>query len=263
MAAQLNAPRSECDVDYPAPPGLLALARPIFLRWELLRIPYNAILVMATILIAGPVNLLQIDLLREVMLGAVVANVLYYAGPVAETYIRWLGLNQDWVRWPLFGGGTVLTIVIAAVELDAKLSPAFGLTAQASFSTKEISGTAVERINAVKTQLARHKAPPTALTDAHYLLEQFGDGALGPSDFHMYYAIKVTPADAPLWMQGLAPLANKPEYAAPKQPREWWITPEAFESLQFYEAKPYTGRENGWIGVDPASGRIFVFSFTM
>jgi len=264
MTGQLETLHASADTGTDSSPrfGLLAVARPIFLRWELLRIAFNAILVVATIWLAGLENVLEPRLLLMIVEGAVVANVLFFAGPIAETYFHWLGVRQVWVRLGLFAMGTTLTIAVAAMELNNQHLPTHGKPT--SFSTMEISGPPQERIAAITRQLSLHKAPPTALLDARYLQEQTGDGVLGPSDYRTFCRIDVAPADIPRWTADLTPLTTKPDHATPKKNlRDWWVTPDGFESLQFYEAKPFTGRVNGWIGVDPNTGRIFIFSFTM
>ncbi|MEO8270952.1 MAG: hypothetical protein ABI557_14610, partial [Aureliella sp.] len=54
--------------------------------------------------------------LRTIILiieGAIVANACYFAGPITETYVRWLGYEGKWIRWFLFLGGTLLTAILA------------------------------------------------------------------------------------------------------------------------------------------------------
>jgi hypothetical protein len=244
--------------------GLFAIARHVFLRWELLRIPFNVILAVATIWILGLDEALAPQRFLLLLEGAFVANVLYFAGPIGETYFRWLGVGRVWVRFGLFVLGTTVSVALVVIALK---DPQLAVQAQGkptSFSTMEVSGPPQERVTAVTRQLSLHKAPPTALLDARYVQEQTGDGVLGPSDYRTFCRIDVAPADVPRWIADLTPLTTKPDHAAPKKNIwEWWITPEGFESLEFYEAKPYTGRVNGWIGVDPNTGRIFIFSFTM
>jgi len=62
-------------------------------------------------------------LLRLIVLGAVVANVAYFAGPTVETYVRWLGYNRAWPRWVMFIGGTLMSIVLAIGVLATELLP--------------------------------------------------------------------------------------------------------------------------------------------
>jgi hypothetical protein len=130
-------------------------------------------------------------------------------------------------------------------------------------SVYESTGTSVQRVSDVSAIIAKHKAPPTAILDAHFVEEQIGDGVLGPSDFRTFYFIKVAPQDVSQWTQILAPLGATAEYDAPAQPRDWWIARDSFASLQFYKPSTLTGRSLGWIGVSQQAGRIYIFTFTM
>lgn len=130
-------------------------------------------------------------------------------------------------------------------------------------SVREVTGTAVERVAGVTAIFAKHKAPPTAMADAHFLEEQIGDGVLGPSDYRAFYAIQVAPQDVTKWMSMLAPLGEPAEYAQPAQSCAWWVSREEFTSLEFFKTENLTGRHHGWIGVSPQTGQIFIFTFTM
>jgi hypothetical protein len=126
----------------------------------------------------------------------------------------------------------------------------------------EITGDRTKRVASVSVIIARQQPPPTAILDAHLVEEQLGDGEMGPSDFRTFCVLEVAPLDVPPWTQLLTPIAARVEYAAPAEPRDWWIARDAFASLQFYEPDPLTGRLYGWIGVSPQTGRIYIFSFT-
>ena len=103
--------------------SLLAIARSVFLAWEKLRIAYLIILAIITVLLTGVTGILNLRLLRLIVLGAVVANVAYFAGPTVETYVRWLGYNRTWPRWVMFIGGTLISIVLAIGVLATELLP--------------------------------------------------------------------------------------------------------------------------------------------
>ncbi len=145
---------------------------------------------------------------------------------------------------------------------------AFALTAcnrnsPTNFSVHEVTGTSTQRVADVSAIITKHKAPPTAILDAHLVEEQTGDGGLGPSDFRAFYVVEVAPQDVPRWTQILTPLAGTAAYGTPAEPRDWWIARDAFASLKFYEPDTLTGRVHGWIGVAPQTGRIYIFTFTM
>jgi ABC-type branched-subunit amino acid transport system permease subunit len=101
--------------------SLLPIARSVFLAWEKLRIVYVIILAFITILLAGATGIFNLALVRLIVLGAVVANVAYFAGPTIETYVRWLGYNRNWPRWVMFIGGTLLSIILEIVLLATEL----------------------------------------------------------------------------------------------------------------------------------------------
>ncbi len=48
---------------------------------------------------------------------AVVANVLYLAGPAVDSYIRWLGYRESWPRMAMFTVGTAFSALLAIVIL--------------------------------------------------------------------------------------------------------------------------------------------------
>jgi hypothetical protein len=81
------------------------------LRWERLRVLYNLLLVGLVLLPTG--GSFQLPSLREVpvlAVGAVLANLCFMAGPVAEAYLSWLGLRSRWVTAGLFAGGLLVSI---------------------------------------------------------------------------------------------------------------------------------------------------------
>ncbi len=133
-------------------------------------------------------------------------------------------------------------------------------------SSREICGTQPERIAAVSQLISKHAPLPGALLDAHFLEQQVGDGQLGPSDFTSFYALTVAPTDLAAWHSALAPIQppnTPPKYFTPKQPFPWWLTHDDFLRLKFYDPTSLTGRSNGWVGIAPDSGKIFVYVFTM
>ncbi|MEE3718090.1 hypothetical protein V2H45_15225 [Tumidithrix elongata RA019] len=149
-------------------------------------------------------------------------------------------------------------IIVCAIALTA-CSP----VSAPKTTTREITGTATQRVSDVSAILTKHKAPPSAILDAHFVEEQIGDGNFGPSDFRAFYILEVAPQDIPKWMQILTPLTNKPEYNALTESKNWWIARDVFPSLEFYKPEALTGRMHGWIGISRQTGRIYIFTFTM
>lgn len=112
--------------------ALAEIARPVFLEWERLRLVYIAILglVAITIVLVGQRDsiglwrgTIPIRLVVTVIKGAVVANLLFFAGPICETYIRWLGYEKRWVRWTMFACGTLLSVALTAAVLSTQAMP--------------------------------------------------------------------------------------------------------------------------------------------
>lgn len=95
---------------------MLIIAKPIFLKWERLRIIYNGILFVTLALVLFKANgaFLQIAknpiyFLVYLMYG-VGANICYFAGPTAETYMEWLGINKNYVTIVMFTIGVSISI---------------------------------------------------------------------------------------------------------------------------------------------------------
>ena len=96
-----------------ADPNLASIAKPVFLAWERLRVIYVLVLAVVSAVLLGPSGFMDSRLLFRLFEGAVAANVLFFAGPVGETYVHWLGFRQNWLRWVLFVSGTLLSVVLA------------------------------------------------------------------------------------------------------------------------------------------------------
>ncbi len=85
--------------------------RPVFLRWERLRVVYNALLLAVVLLPTGqPFRWPQPTEIPILLLGAVLANLCFLAGPVAESYLTWLGARSWLVSGFLFIGGVLISI---------------------------------------------------------------------------------------------------------------------------------------------------------
>jgi hypothetical protein len=102
--------------------NLASIAKPTLLAWEKLRILFIIVLGLVTVLRAGRESM-KPSMLLLIAEGAVIANVLYFAGPFAEAYARWLGYDGKWMRWLLFVAGTVLTAILAIAAIDSVWHP--------------------------------------------------------------------------------------------------------------------------------------------
>lgn len=111
------------DAKLPNDESLLSIAKTVFLAWEKLRVIYLCILTLLTFFLVGFSGMFNFSLMISIMFGAFFANAFYFAGPVIDTYIRWLGYTHSWPRWVMFVGGTILSIVLAIGVLGSQLLP--------------------------------------------------------------------------------------------------------------------------------------------
>ena len=90
--------------------------KPKLLKWEKIRVVYN--LVVGAFVLVGT-WLLHPGLLNSttywitLVEGALVANVCFFAGPLAEIYFAWLGARKSWITTVIAVCGILLTLVLA------------------------------------------------------------------------------------------------------------------------------------------------------
>ncbi len=115
-----DAPSSTADDGLNAPPpptsSTAEMLRSTFFLWEQLRLIYNLVLVVVVVTVTAwndPSKFLLPHFWGLVIPGAVVANLCFFAGPVADSYLRWLGLRHESVTAGIFTLGTLLAIVLA------------------------------------------------------------------------------------------------------------------------------------------------------
>jgi hypothetical protein len=98
--------------------------RRIFLRWERLRIVYNAALVVVVMALVAILYEPEIEwalLGWRCVVGAVIANLCFFAGPAAEAYLNWLGVRNRAVTAIFFLMGLVFSLGLAAITVMATL----------------------------------------------------------------------------------------------------------------------------------------------
>jgi hypothetical protein len=100
----------------------LADSRSVFLRWERLRLPYNAVLLLATgVFLAGLRDELLLpgapEVVAKLLVGGLLANVCFTAGPLVEAYAAWLGLRARFVTATLFALGTLISLPLVLLFL--------------------------------------------------------------------------------------------------------------------------------------------------
>jgi hypothetical protein len=103
--------------------SLLALAKRVFFAWEKLRVVYIALLVVETVALIGPLLLFDERIFFMVVEGAIVVNLFFFAGPVVETSIRWLGYERQWPRWAMFISGTGVTMAATSIAIFTDILP--------------------------------------------------------------------------------------------------------------------------------------------
>ena len=102
-------------------------ARSIFVRWERWRIAYNLVLTGLVLLLSAALAHADANwyhLAWHCTVGACVANVCYFAGPAAETYLAWLGYRWRGIMPMLFTSGLLFTMLLAAATVVETLAPA-------------------------------------------------------------------------------------------------------------------------------------------
>ena len=108
-------------LESPEPPdGTLGrIAKRTFLSWERMRIWYVGILGVQTILLGVLAKGIFFDwqFWMIVIEGAIAANLCFFAGPILETYVSWLGYPTKVLRWLLFIAGMGLSVLLVFVWL--------------------------------------------------------------------------------------------------------------------------------------------------
>jgi hypothetical protein len=111
-----SSPLAEPGKPVPSGQPLREIARATFLAWERLRMIYIAVLGVLTLLL-GWGSFGSFEYWLTVVGGAVVANVCFFAGPIVETYVTWLGYQGKWLRTSLFLIGTIFSCILAFAAL--------------------------------------------------------------------------------------------------------------------------------------------------
>jgi hypothetical protein len=98
--------------------------RQIFVRWERLRIVYNAALVALVVALVALIHDEETNWRRlgfQCLVGAAIANVAFFAGPATEAYLSWLGVRSRAVVVILFSMGLVFAMGLAAITVLTSL----------------------------------------------------------------------------------------------------------------------------------------------
>ncbi|MCB9673030.1 MAG: hypothetical protein H6736_11650 [Alphaproteobacteria bacterium] len=100
----------------------LAAVGAVVVRWEKLRVAYNLLLGLWTVLLTLPLLFrpwLSFTFLDIVFVGAIVANAAFTAAPLLESYITWFVGPNRFVSPVLFSLGTLFTMLLAAATVFA------------------------------------------------------------------------------------------------------------------------------------------------
>ncbi len=102
--------------------------RATFLQWEKLRVIYNVVLIALTCMMTfglKPELAMDPGFWLEAAVAGVAANFCFFAGPIVECYIRWLGYRSPILTYGIFGVGmafSCLVTLVAAVLVQSPLA---------------------------------------------------------------------------------------------------------------------------------------------
>lgn len=105
-------------------------AQSVFWAWERLRLWYNAVLILLTIIglsIFGVSELRPRRLVALLAFGAMIANVGFCIGPCLEGYLAWFGARRPVARLMVFAAGTLLSCLLASIVIMSLASPFAGI----------------------------------------------------------------------------------------------------------------------------------------
>lgn len=101
----------------PGDPDLSFLA-----GWERRRVLYNAVLA-AIVLVSSLMDLgrvfLDLVFWEFLIVAAFCANVCFCTGPIAEAYLRWIGIRREWLGGLLFGVGLLISVPLTFLSVAA------------------------------------------------------------------------------------------------------------------------------------------------
>lgn len=104
---------------------LLMEIRRVLRAWERLRLVYNALLTVLVVIFvfAFSPELLKPELMPKLLLNIIGANLLFFAGPVVESWCVLIGWKLKGLRNALMTLGTLLALGLATAELLSTLLP--------------------------------------------------------------------------------------------------------------------------------------------
>ena len=86
--------------------------------WERLRIVYNALLVAVSLgVLLLTFGLGSLSNWIELVLGALLANLCFCAGPIVSAYMAWFNIRSRGFDLLMFGAGTTLSVIWAFLAI--------------------------------------------------------------------------------------------------------------------------------------------------
>lgn len=113
----MTTPYPDAHIEIASSPSFVEAAKRICLEWEKLRILYNGVLISWVVYIVDkskPALFQSFEFWATCLVGAVVANICFLAGPIVEAYFRWMGVKHWSIRFSLMLIGTLLAGLLAS-----------------------------------------------------------------------------------------------------------------------------------------------------
>ena len=88
----------------------------VIVRWESFRLLFNILLVITCLghgVLANPANFGDFEFWKYLVIGAVLANLLFMTGPALDGYLTWYGIWTAPIALLAFMCGTGLTMMFA------------------------------------------------------------------------------------------------------------------------------------------------------
>src|SRR5262245_2258262 len=90
-------------------------AMQVFFSWEKLRLPYNAAL---AIVVLSRIGSIALDFVPHLIEAAILANICFCMGPVAESYLCWWKVRRLIARWIVGIIGLIVATFYTVVVVD-------------------------------------------------------------------------------------------------------------------------------------------------
>jgi hypothetical protein len=112
----MSTPYPDTSVELNPSPTFLEAAKRICIEWEKLRILYNGALISLVVYAIDktrPAIFQTFEFWAVCAGGAIIANICFLGGPIAEAYFHWIGVRHWAIRWSLLLVGTLIAAFLA------------------------------------------------------------------------------------------------------------------------------------------------------